>query len=360
MRKILAMLIVAIMVATALPAMAVGLPTGYTDYYHGENPITVDTTVTVPGPSGGGGSGNPPIIKCKWETPDDDLFTTGIQIFPVLDGVKEVTYWAIVTDPEGVDTVADVYVDVYNPASPVGDGQLKYELELHKVNHDTGISKFLSAWDNDCIVTTNDNYFNGMSREEIKAEIWHELNESTAYVYKVTGELTYCQVAGNYRVSYIAYDIKDNPSARLENHFCYVPTAGIEIDFTSVDYETVDLHYWKVVSGDYKMDTPLKPTVRGIGNTNVKLKVYQDDMGLGTTGGNYNVKYKARMDEGTYVEYDPYEEATLNEVLPRCTVEKLDFGILVDKAYGGAGTYTGSMTITPIVEGNYGCCQPQP
>lgn len=356
MKKILAIGIVLMMIGITIPAIANQNNRGWYNYYDGPNPITVDTYVTVPDPSY---NGNPPIIKCVWEN-DQDPTTDGIQIFPVLDGTQHVDFWAIVTDPEGVDTVANVYVDLYNP-----DGTLKYELELTIYpkwtdggTGKTGVQEWLDAWANDDIVTWNDVHYAGMTRGEVFSEIYHELNESTARIYHVVGELTYCQIAGTYMASYIAYDVKDNPSDRLESNLCYVPTAGIEIDFNSVDYGTVDLHYWKIVSGDFDMGTPLKPTVRGIGNTDFTLKIRQDDMGLGMTGGQYNVRYKARLDEGTYVEYDPYDEVYLNDYVERCNIEKLDFGILVDKPGSGSGTYDGTMVITPIVFGDYGCCMP--
>jgi hypothetical protein len=134
--------------------------------------------------------------------------------------------------------------------------------------------------------------------------------------------------------------------------FCYVPTAGIEIDFTTVDYGSVTLHYWSVPSGDRDMTTDCCPTVRGIGNTDVRLNILQNDMGFGVTGDVWNNKFRARLGDQNYdyVEYWPDQEKRLDQVLPRCNVEKLDFCIKVDKAMDGPGYYNGDMWITPEVD----------
>jgi hypothetical protein len=145
----------------------------------------------------------------------------------------------------------------------------------------------------------------------------------------------------------------------LWNKFWYIPTSAVEIDFTTVDYGSVNKFTTKWIGGDKDMSTPNKFTVRNIGNTEVQLYVWQDDMGFGMTGTNWNVWFDARMGTpgqyGADVEYDP-EEVTatylgtkINGVLPLCTVEKLDFSIHVVKALGTS--YSGLMKLYAYING---------
>ena len=85
------------------------------------------------------GSGDPPIIKCKWEqepdnsiilpdgsktggamhleSGDPDHSTPGMQILPPLAkcATKDIQYYAVVTDPQGTNTVTNVFAIVYHP-----------------------------------------------------------------------------------------------------------------------------------------------------------------------------------------------------------------------------------------------------
>jgi hypothetical protein len=97
-----------LLVVMAVPVMADGTK-------------TADTSANVLG-----GGGSPPIIKCKWETSgtaadsesgDPTHLTLGTQIDPVIDEAAQtcqatVYYWAVVMDPQGIDNIDEVAVDV--------------------------------------------------------------------------------------------------------------------------------------------------------------------------------------------------------------------------------------------------------
>jgi hypothetical protein len=311
----------------------------YIDSLPGSEPISVTTYAEV----AGGDSGSPPDIKCKWETPDDDP-GDGIQIAPILGGEKQVFYYAIVTDPQGVDTISAVYADIWHP-----DGEFKYQIELDTIiKGSEAISIFEDAWD-DGIVTVNDAYYYGWSDDDIYNDIIDELNEGLAYLYKGYSYLDYCQPAGWYHVGIRAVDNYAEWSDYLCNHFWYIPTAGIEIDFSSIDYGSAVISTTKWVGGDIDFGTGDKPTVRNIGNTPVELHVYQTDMGFGKTDGDWNVMFDARLGaDGGISTYYPEEEAVLGDILDLCTTEKLDFSIHIYKGVPGYN-YIGEMDIWATV-----------
>jgi hypothetical protein len=149
--------------------------------------------------------------------------------------------------------------------------------------------------------------------------------------------------------------------------YWYIPTAGIEVDFTGINYGTVAECSNKWVGGDLLMDTPLKPTVRNIGNTPVELYVWQNDMGFGKTAGVWNVEFDARLtadgqirvfwpDEKDMIDPsgdpdDPtnyYPGVRIPGVLPLCTEDKLDFSIHVYKGFPGL-TYNGLMNLCALI-----------
>ena len=317
----------------------------------------VPTDVTILEMEGGGS----PIIKCKWETPDDDLTMPGTQVDPPLEweATKPVCYWAIVTDTEGKDNIAAVYVDVFHPMGPPEDGSFKYQLELLVVDKEVGIPAFQEAWDNGTISPECVGINPVTDLPFTYDEIMDELNQCSADIYMVEGGLYYEQPAGDYKVIIKAVDKQGNPET-LENIMHYVPIAAIEIDFTSLSFGSVSICDNKQVDGDRTFVVPGEPagpapmngaTVRNIGNTLTQVTVhetdlYQGGMPLGMTGDEWNVEYDARLGDATHtnVFFNPCETVTLPDILCLSTEEKLDFSIHIKK-FGTTGTWTGTMTI---------------
>ena len=290
------------------------------------------------------GGGQIPVVKAKWETPDEDPIKAGTQVLPpvVYGGTKTVTYWAVVTDEEDNGDVAQVYVDVYHPAGPPENGSFKYEVPMHKVNKfDVGIPAFNAAVAAG-IVTYNTGFD--------AAEVLFELNKCTAEVWSGSADLSYHQPAGNYLVKCFAFDKNGNLSPSLQNTFEYVAVNGIEIDFTSVNYGSVAISTNKWVAGDTVFGTG-GATVRNIGNTDVYIQVTQSDMGFGQdVTGMWNVQFDARLgnNPANEVVYDPFQTIQLPNKLPLCNTEELDFSIHVKKDMSGQA-YTGTMTITSSI-----------
>ncbi len=374
MKKLLALLVVVAFVLSAGLAVADNgdMNDNNPAYQHdvllngeiSENPIT--TSVTVAGGSDGStNNNNPPIVKVKWEYDlnvtncldgcddidcnehDADPYTDGLQVKPVLGGDVTVGYYAVVTDPEGVDTVQKVYADVWHP-----DGQFKYQIELHPVGFDGSSydkTEALNIWDH---VTTNHSTLLTYNTGYDADDVYHQLDQQLSYLYRTEADLSYHQPGGYYTVGVSAVDNFNEFSTRLDNNFWYIPTSAVDIDFDTVNYGNAVVGTRKTVGGDYEMTTPDKPTVRNVGNTPVKLYVSQNDMGFGYTSSLPNVRYGARI--GADEAYSDYAPDTLTEIpgnLSLCTQDKLDFAITVLKSVP-SGTYTGEMNIYAYIEGS--------
>jgi len=329
MKRLLAILLALVLiVGFSVPAMAQDVTTG--------------VTVTQ-------GGGNIPVVKCKWETPDDgdpDHTTTGTQVNPpvTFNGTKTMTLYVVVTDVEDWGSVAQVVADIYHPSGEPENGSIKYDnLELSECTWTAGMDAFEAAAEEDLVW-----YFDAFDYEEV----WDELDQGDASVWAITFIMHYCQPAGDYLVQVMAVDTHGNSSTICSNYFTYVAICGVEIDFTSVTYPNVMISSMVVAQGDNIFSAgDGYPTIRNIGNTNAYVWILQDDMGFGTySSGEYKVEYDARLgpkaddDDSTNVVYDPYEDTMLPNALPLCNTKKLDFSIHVKMAV--TGSYTGTMDVT--------------
>jgi hypothetical protein len=373
MKKIIAILVILAMIAPFTPAVLAienpnSTPSNPCCWDNESCAGNITTTVTM---AGGGGTSDPPIIKCKWEydlnvsvdlaqCPNCNIpagcyaqgiwendacpCELGLQVKPILGGDVYVGYFAVVTDPQGVATVDSVYADVWHP-----DGLFKYQLELFPLT----VPEAVAAWNHVIMchpdLVTYSDY--GLYNE---SEILEELSQGLAYLYYNEAPINYCQPGGWYKVEIIANDNYDVWSSPLLNYFWYIPTSGIEIDFTQVNYGTIAEDFEVQAGGDQNMGTSNKPTVRNIGNTPIQIWVGQDDMGFGKTGvpPEWNVGFAARLSAtGAKVIYEPDEPLVrIPGVLGLCTLEKLDFFITVYKGWAGY-TYEGNMSLCAITDG---------
>jgi len=395
--------VLAIVLALAL-ALAISVPVMATE-------VGVGTGVNIT--SGGGVA---PIIKCKWEQDqsvypaghpnagepgleagdfahekyvgDGDSTLCNAQFLPSLQFEVDtaVEYWAIVTDPDDTDqTGALISVDVDHPEGPPEGGSHKYQLILTVVEKGLiydgagnvigytpgmGVDKFMKAYEAHLVTVAAGYDYD---------EIMYELGKCTAKIYMVVGELEYHQPCGDYRVAIHAQDQHSNQAIPLENCMTYVCMQAFRLDFTGLCYGDVMLSNEKWISGDTVFESPgLAPydvlaTVHNIGNMALKVKIKQDDMGLGystTTRTTYqgstkpalgesswNVIFDARVgsNPADHMYFDPCcldtedldactaVEVILPTVLMPCTPQEIDFSIHVIKA--NLGTYPGEMIL---------------
>lgn len=366
LKKLIGVVIaLAVAMSLAVPAMAA--------------PASVGTTVTI-----NSGTTAAPIVKAKWE---QDLTTSledgdpshavaGSQFLPPLvkGGKKYVQYWAVVTDPDGVGSIANVVVDVFHPAGPPLNGAFKYQLILQKVTDPAAALAAYTAARNAHLVK-----YQGATTPAITdADILFELDKATAAVWMIQGELDYEQPAGDYTAVYDAYDngnswaSQGTPATNLSNLFTYVGVAGIELDFNSFSYGSVTVSNEKWIAGDTIWNSPLAAapspnpaTVRSIGNVLVKITLKNTDMGFGFntptpttyqgsvaptgTQSNWNVVFDGRMgsNQANAMYFDPNVTVTLPNVLALSSQDELDFSIHVYKS--AAGGKSGTMYIGAVI-----------
>ena len=351
-------------------------------------PVTLaDTTVPViTGLTRDTSGGAAPIVKAKWEANGadaqgvaytsaleyyrDDATTVGAQFNPSgkYQVNKKIAMCAVVTDPDGLADIQNVYADVFYPEVGLGDhhvpladqsgegcGELMQEDSLRRLSKADGIELFCNR-----VRTSNNNLptFNTTPMQYTYDEICDtdgELQKETAAVYCGTKDLSYEDPSGNYKVWAIAQD-QVGLQEKLENYFNYLPVVAFEADFNQVQYGNVRLNTHKIISGDLAWNTPVnsgKASVKNVGNTRISMKVMQDDMELGKTDGNWNVKYDARVgSSATFANYDPLVTKKLADPLDLSELDEMDFSIVISKfppTHAG-NSYTGNLTLTAVQE----------
>ena len=329
--------------------------------------VATDTTFKYVA-DGGSGSGNP-IIKAKGETPDNadpshQMSGTQLQAIGQWQEWTNYQICVIATDPDGIADLDDmngalqgvgVFAEIYYPDEYPGCSVKIEKNKLVEELLENGKAKFANAYgDNIVHFNTGYNY----------AEAYHELEQGLAKVYCHDKQLWYEDPHGLYGIEVHAVDKGGLTSEYLVNDLEYAKTVAFEVDFDKVDYGDVKFNTEKMIPGDYNWDYPLgtnPASVRNVGNTRLKLKVYQNDMGLGKTGTDWNVGYDARMGpkvddaDSTRVVYDPEVWKGLPNVLELSTVEKLDFSIIVHEANAGQ-IYIGTMYLDANYQAFEGTC----
>jgi hypothetical protein len=368
--------------------------------------FALNTEVTI-----SSGSGESPIVKCKWEQePDNNLtypvgdvtapsvanylesgdvnhVTAMSQFNPPMhkNATKTIEYFAVVTDAENMGDVANVFALVFHPInSPAPYGTFsgvvpdpgaeqglanlfKYKVEFTNLGHDAAqISKVLAA-NTAHLVKFNDGYVIG----EIAGLATSEMNKGTADLWRGTAEIDYEQPGGCYTVRDYAIDTNNNYSTALQNQFLYVETAGVEVDFNKFNYGPINLHFHTVRAGDLTWDGTgtagfgsYGASVRNIGNVWTKVKVNQNDMAFGnhagsnpvTTYDNTNAPSAAESNWNVY--YDLRLGSTGDEWfydpnVTHTTPEWMGLSTIEELDFSivvnqGSGTHSGTMTISPL------------
>ncbi len=317
--------------------------------------------------------GAEPIVKAKWEANyvsatnryTDASTNDGAQLLPsgIKDVNKTISICAVVTDPDGLADVKNVYADVFYPEgielgdshtplpdqSGQGCGQFMQEDSLTKLSKTAGIELFCNKVRN---LNNNLPTFNsGYDYDEICGETG-ELQKDTAAVYCGQKDLSYEDPDGDYKVWAIAQD-QNGLQGILENHFTYLPLTAFETDFTQVNYGNVRLNTHKIVSGDLTWDVlnQGKASVRNVGNTRLTMQVWQTDMGLGKTDGLWNVKYDARVGSySSYAVYNPETTTSLADELDLSELDEMDFSIDISKfpPTHSDPSFIGNMTLSAV------------
>jgi len=314
---------------------------------------TIDTEAVV-----GGGSGSPPYVCAKFETPDFDPLMDGTQIEPIPGEQKAVKFYVVVGDPNGIPDVSAVYIKVYHP-----DGSFKFQLDAIMPNWtiisydgmvdmdgdcsgDTVVPAALDILELENRITYGFDPVRGamMTLDTLK----FDLEQGKQFLVEIIGEMDYCQPAGDYMVEAIVVD-QGGESGTLTNTFNYLSIIALKCDFTKISWGNVNVNQWNILYGDEDLNTPTKPTVKNIGNDPAMLELHFTDM----TGDNFGKKigdFDASM-LGGYIELEACTPKVIADdtgapiMLPPCTPTQIDFS--VHPPVGTPeDTYRGEMTIT--------------
>ena len=306
----------------------------------------------------GGGTGSPPYVCAKFETPDHDSTANGTQIAPVPGSMRSVKFYVVVGDPNSVDDVSAVYIKVYHP-----DGSLKYQLDA--IRPDWTVIPYGGMIDMDGDCTGNTTVPDALAALDAENRItygydpvrgatmaldtlMYDLENGKQFLVELVGEMDYHQPAGDYRVEAIVVD-QSGESGILENTFNYLSIVALRCDFTKINWGGVNVGQWNVLYGDADMTTPTKPTIQNIGNDPAKIELHFTEM----VGQNYGKKITAFDADmlGGHIELVACTPMVIKNgagedvELPPCTPTQIDFS--VHPATGTPeDTYLGEMTIT--------------
>jgi hypothetical protein len=320
---------------------------------------TVDTQATV------GGSGSPPFICAKFETPDHDP-AADTQILPIPEGQRLVKFYVIAGDPNGVDDIASVDVTVRYP-----DGTEKFQLRAVRPTWTLIPWTGMVDMDGDCAGDTlvPDALADLEAQGRIAygpgqdlGTVLYDLEHGKQLLIELVGEMDYHQPSCDYTVEAVATDGGGATGAALINTFFYMSIVALKIDFAMIDWQTVNISQWNYVLGDADMSTPARPTVQNVGNDPAKIQLTASPL-VGVVNGKTIEEFDAEMDyldpaTGAIIQEGRIEfmagvptvitelaDPTTPVLLPPCTPTQIDFS--VHPPYGTiADTYQGTMTIT--------------
>ena len=362
MKKILG-IIIALVVTLALLAVPV--------IANGPETVTTGASVT--------GNGSPPRICCKFETPDHDPELAGTQVLPVADGQRMMKFYVVVTDPNDNDTIASVDVTVRYP-------DLTEKFQLRAIRGEASWKQLM--WD-EMIDMDGDCTGDMVMSEALPAldaqgriaygpsadpaypmdlgSVLYDLQNDKQIMLELVGYMDCHQPAVVYTVEAVATDAGGSTSAPVVNTFDYLSIVALQVDFTSVMWNGVEIAQWNYLLGDEDMLTAYRPTVKNVGNDPAMLMVNATPL-LGETAGKTIEDFDVEMDEKDFttgvitkwgrINFPADEDWIITEVgaedggvpatpiiLPPCHPTQIDFsvhpplGTLQD-------TYVGTMTLT--------------
>jgi hypothetical protein len=270
----------------------------------------------------------PPVIKWKWELPDDDPYVSCCQVTPVAGGSKDLTAYFVATDPEGASNIANGWIRVFYP-----DGSVKVSkidaVVIPVAEAESAIDAGVAA---------------GCIPSNVANDMKSELEHGEAVAFKAVFTMYYYEAPGSYTVRAFVTDKWGN-EVSYDNTFEYYELKAFAIDFNDgVDFGVLTPCNEKIISGDTDMSTPDKPTIRNIGNVPIYIKVHFSEM-TGESDPTHKItgKFDARF-KGEKVYLDASQWYTFTDTLNVLETQYMDFSL--HPPYGTpVDTYRGSLDI---------------
>ena len=388
--------------------------------------LPVMASTPVPTEAEVGGSDSPPYICAKFETPDEDASKAGVQVIPeppapplpptvgtTSDGWKIVKFYVVAGDPNGVDDIAAIDVSVYYPTGTPEDGKLKFQLRaireidtagnligwtaaggptpndppydwavpplaVRQIGYDPSTGWDMVDMDGDCTPETsipdalaaanvtygpNPNAAGDFTMEQVIFDI----QAGKQIMLELVGYMWFHQPAYWYKVVAQGTDMSGaTTDPGLVNEFEYISIVSLYVDFTTVNWGSINIGSVNMKYGDNDITTPNLPTVWNNGNDPAQLLVSATKAVLWEGGEFHPDKYidsfdahldrkdpttGAILEEGT-VWFTSADEPMLivqdglecPVLLPSCIPAQIDFSIHPPIGTK-AGTYKGTITL---------------
>lgn len=327
----------------------------------------VSTEVTVQG------CGYTPVIKCKWEQDCDSIENlesgdpshvdyepsspSNSQFMPECGETTQICIAAVAMDKDGIEQInlGKVHYKVTGPC-----GLKEWEGCL---NPCTDTLADVEAADAANLITYSINPYTGEPFDlgEIQWELNNCNDETGLFCNQI--EIGYCDPAGEYTVEVWATDVNGLVSDKLTNTFTMLRLACCEYDFESIVWDNMVMGGDDVVRGDVDMTTAYAPTVKNLGNVDIKISVKQDPL-MDSTGkvwtqdcnGEWCYEFDASLlsvgnpqyfyPDGTYEVLDSFVE--------RCGMDGICFSLHILQAMD-AGAYSGQAYVECSDAGNDPC-----
>jgi hypothetical protein len=336
-----------------------------------------------------------PNIECKWELPDMDSATPGIQynnddqpsVYPTppfpcsgtpptqpngatnmiqvapnpLNQPEErrIQLWTAVDHPNGTSNISDVYWKVFHP-----DGTFKIQVHGTRVPvaeceaYGSGSSAVTTMFGS--AVATHQ--VAAASIDDINKGIVTKCKQNEKALYYAEFQLAKEQPCGAYKIE--EHAVSNGAESVLTNYINVLCTYYMQLDFSTVDYGTITPGLTKVASGDFLFLPPndTAPTVLNAGNSGLGLSVsFSPMVQQNTPGGKIIDQFDACFarlragpgEDGSYTLQciDPIFAGTTaafddtsDRVLCSDEVGKLDFSIHPPSTLP-AGTYAGTVSV---------------
>ena len=290
MKKLLSILI-ALVVTLALIAVPVIADPGEEE--------TVDTGATV------GGGGSPPFICCKFETPDHDT-ASGTQVLPKANTNRKMKFYVVVGDPNSIADIASVDVTVKYDADTE-----KFQLRAVKGEASwivipwTGGVDLVGTKAPGAGVTPVPEALAQLDAEKRIAygpdqdlgTVLFDLEWGKQILVELPGLMDCHQPSQDYIVEVVATDMGGSSTVvPVTNTFFYMSIVALKIDFSAVAWDAVNVDQWNMLLGDEDLGTPLRPTVKNVGNDMGILQLLASPL-LGAEFGKTIEEFDAEMDE---------------------------------------------------------------
>ena len=272
--------------------------------------------------------GNVSVVEFAWILPDD-LPTAGTQIDIVPSDTHDDIYACIVmSDPEGRETIGNVYAEVYLP-----NGEHKYQKHAVKMTDTAEIEECKALAVSAGLIT----------QEEADHIDLYIDDKQQYYMYKVYLPMLYHQPAGDYVVEFWGTDLSGVTSDILVGGFLWIPTIVLEYDFNSgIDFGSILPGYEKMIPGDEDLTTSGLPTLKNEGNIPIQVGVEFTNL----TGINHS-KVIDRFDvqfQSFSRDFNAYAMVWADDCLQICQTKQIDFSIHPETGIPN-DVYEGDMTL---------------